>query len=565
METLLVTFSPAERLTLYVLAVLLGVSTLTLLAKANMEATVTVPTRGGALTEGITGTVRFVNPVLAMSPVDTDLTTLVYSGLMRGAPDGGTIPDLAEGYDVSSDGMRYTFHLRPDATFQDGTSVTANDVLFTVAMIQNPEVRSPRRADWEGVVASSTDAHTVIFTLPHPYAPFIENATVGILPKHLWEKVPAAEFAFSPMNTRPIGAGPYEVNNTTTDTTGVPTVFVLSPFDDFVLGSPHLSRITIQLFASDDALAAAFDSGAIDAVGGVQPAKLSQKSLQGTHVVTTTLPRTFGVFFNQSHAPVLADASVRAALEAAIDTQSLVSTVLQGYGEALHGPVAPEFLDEGIGRPMSAPATAADTARTILQKGGWTFDTKTRLWMKNRKPLSITLATADTPDLKASAEFVADAWRAAGVETDVHVYALTELNTNVIRPRAYDALLFGEVVGRTLDLFAFWHSSQRTDPGLNLALYANSKADTLLSQARTTLDRRDRDTLYRRFADILLKDHAAVFLFAPSYTYVIPDSIHGLDIERLGSPSDRFLSVYQWYTDTEQVWSFFTKQSSDTL
>lgn len=565
MEDMLVTFSPAERLALYILTVLLGLSTLTLLAKANIEATVTVPARGGTLTEGIAGTVRFVNPVLAMSPIDTDLTTLVYSGLMRGTSDGNAIPDLAASYDASSDGMHYTFHMRPDATFQDGTPVTADDVLFTVAMMQNPEVRSPRRADWEGVIASSTDTHTITFTLPHPYAPFIENATVGILPKHLWGKVAPAEFAFSPLNTHPVGSGPYMVSDTTADATGVPTAFTFTPFDDFTLGSPHLARITIQLFPTDDALISAFDAGTIDTVDGIQPARLSPNALKSSRVVTTTLPRTFAVFFNQSHAPVLADASARAALEAAIDTDALVSTVLQGYGEALHGPVAPEFLDEGRTVSAASSTSPADTARAILKKGGWTFDTKTRLWMKNRKPLSVTLATADTPDLKASADFVAAAWRAAGVNVDVHVYALTELNTNIIRPRAYDALLFGEVVGRTLDLFAFWHSSQRTDPGLNLALYANSKADALLSQARTTLERADRDTLYRRFADILLADHAATFLFAPQLSYVIPEGIHGLDIERLGSPSDRFLSVYQWYTDTEQVWSFFAKQSSDTL
>src|SRR3990167_8117576 len=98
-----------------------------------------------------------------------------------------------------------------------------------------------------------------------------------------------------------------------------------------------------------------------------------------------------------------------------------------------------------------------------------TFSAKAGVWKKSarggsasggKQTLSLSLATADAPELSATANQIAEFWRAAGVDVNVKIYPLSELNTNIIRPRAYDAIFFGEVVGRSLDLFAFWHSSQ---------------------------------------------------------------------------------------------------------
>ena len=202
LESALRRFSPGERLLLYALSAMLAFSALGLLALANSATSVTIPARGGSLTEGLVGPVRFVNPLLALSGPDKDIGALVYSGLMRATPEGKLIPDLAERVEISEDGTVYTFTLRPALTFHDGAPLTSADVLFTIARAQDPEIKSARRADWEGVSAVAPDPRTVVFTLPHAYAPFLENATLGILPKHLWESVSAEEFPFSIDPTR---------------------------------------------------------------------------------------------------------------------------------------------------------------------------------------------------------------------------------------------------------------------------------------------------------------------------------------------------------------------------
>ncbi len=227
-----------------------------LLYSVNKALLVEVPARGGTLVEGLVGAPRFINPLLAISDADRDLSALVYSGLLR-AQGEELIPDLAESYEVSPDGTAYTFVIREDATFHDGSRVTAEDVVFTVAKAQDPILKSPKRANWDGVAAEVVDERTVRFTLKAPYAPFVENATLGILPKALWEEVSSDEFPFSALNTDPIGSGPFFVSTIERNPSGIPTTYLMRPFADYALGKPYLQEIRFRFFDSERSLLSA--------------------------------------------------------------------------------------------------------------------------------------------------------------------------------------------------------------------------------------------------------------------------------------------------------------------
>lgn len=569
LHELLPTLRPAERLALYALSALLAISTLWILALLNSTVSVIVPADGGSLVEGQVGSARFINPVIALSQADQDLTALVYSGLVRALPDGTFVPDLAEKYDVSEDGTVYTFTIRNNATFHDGKPVTADDIAFTIQATQDPAIKSPHRADWDGVTVETPDVRTVIFTLPHAYAPFLANTTIGILPKHLWATVSAGDFPFTTLNMRPVGSGPYAVTGLETDQTGAATRYDLEPFANFALGRPHLDRITFIFFPNQDALLKGFENGEVDAIAGLPPSGLSGLTRDDATLLSSPLPRVFGIFFNQAHAPILAEAGVRAGLDAAIDKQQLINTVLAGKAARLDGPLPPGIIEpaviasvplqDAIATSSSQASSSATVARAseILTQAGWAFDDASGVWTKSGKILSVTLSTADAPELIATANAVATQWRAAGIQVQTAIYPISELNTNIIRPRNYDALLFGEVVGREADLFAFWHSTQRMDPGLNLSLYANTKTDVLLSQARTTNDAKERNSLYTAFAGIIASDKPAVFLYAPDFLYVVPEDLRGVALGALTTPAERFLDVYHWHTETQRVWSIF--------
>ena len=202
---------PGDRLIAYVLGLFVLVSGLAGLYAIERSFLIEQPANGGSLTEGVIGSPRFVNPLLALSDTDRDLARLTYAGLMGIAENGELIPVLAENYTISEDGKTYIFTLRENAEFSDGRPVTAEDVVFTVQKAQDPGLKSPELANWANVRAEVIDARTVSFTLPKAYAPFLEDATLGILPAHLWRNIPNEQFPFSPRMERPVGAGPFKV------------------------------------------------------------------------------------------------------------------------------------------------------------------------------------------------------------------------------------------------------------------------------------------------------------------------------------------------------------------
>jgi peptide/nickel transport system substrate-binding protein len=208
----------------------------------------------------------------------------------------------------------------------------------------------------------------------------------------------------------------------------------------------------------------------------------------------------------------------------------------------------------------------ASSSRALLIAKGWKpradgILEKTTGTGKNVQTivLAFDLATANVPELRAAAEYVRETWSSVGALVTVKIFEQGDLSQNIIRPRKYDALLFGEVIGRELDLFAFWHSSQRNDPGLNIAGYANSAADKALETMRTTNDTEKRAQLIHTLLAEFTKDIPAVFLYAPDFVYSIPNDIAGVDLGFIETPDDRFLSVPLWHKETDAVWPLFVK------
>ncbi|HUC20513.1 MAG TPA: ABC transporter substrate-binding protein, partial [Candidatus Polarisedimenticolaceae bacterium] len=145
------------------------------------------PLPGGSYSEAVVGTIKNLNPVLPEGGASADANHLIFSGLTRFTAEGKLEPDIAKSWDISPDGKTYTFHLRKNVRFHDGVPATAQDVVFTLAAIQNPDTRSSLAASWQGVKASAPDDQTAIFTLPKAYTPFINATSVGLLPRHLLE------------------------------------------------------------------------------------------------------------------------------------------------------------------------------------------------------------------------------------------------------------------------------------------------------------------------------------------------------------------------------------------
>ncbi len=543
--------SPSDRVLFYLLAILVGIASIASLYALEQSLLVRVPSYGGTLVEGEIGSPRFINPLLAISDADRDLSALTYAGLMGLSGTGTLVPVLAESYSVSADGKTYTFILRRGVKFSDGTPVTAADVVFTVNEAQNSALKSPEYADWSGVSAVAVDQRTVRFTLAKPYAPFLGLTTLGILPARLWQNISSEEFPFSNLETNPVGAGPFKIMGISRDASGLIQSVSLAANQYYVFGRPYLDGIRFNFYSRTEDLASALASGAVESAYGVG----------GKNAMTAPYARIFGVFWNPSEKPVYARLEVRKALSLAIDRNAIINTVLGGYATAIMGPVPPGGTVKQVAIPASKDPTA--TAAQVLEAGGWAYDGNARVW-KNASAKqtldSITLRTSNVPELKNVASALKADWERLGIPVNIELYEPGDLSQNVIRPRKYGALLYGMVVGRDQDLYAFWDSQERNDPGLNIALYANKTVDTLLEEARSSNDQTLRAADLQKIEDIIAADYPAAFIYAPDFIYTVPSDLRGVVLPQIVTPADRFATVARWYRSTDAVWPFFAPQ-----
>jgi len=557
-------FSLSEKVFFYIICAVLIVSGLTLLKRANETLMVNVPTEGGFIKEGIIGSPRFVNPVLAVSDVDHDLTALIYSGLMKVSPDNSLITDLAEKYEISDDGLEYTFTLKDNIYFHDGIKLTTDDVEFTINKIQDSSIKSPKRPGFYDVKVEKVDNKIIKFILKKPYSPFLENLTIGILPKHLWGNLNSEQFPFSQYNVEPIGSGPYNINKMETlkkNMLLIPTYYELTPFNKYSSGKPFISKVIINFYGDEKTLIDAYNKGEIESMNLISVDGISKiKNQKNIIIKKSTLPRVFAVFFNENNSEVLANKEVRQALDLVVDRNKIVNDILGGYGEVLHGPIPPGLLNKDDTDEESN--SSIEDAQKILEKAGWIKSTTTNSWIKNvdkkkKIELSVSISTLNSPDLVKVAEYVKNDWEKLGVRVDIKQFEFGDLQQNIIRPRKFEALLYGEAIGRDMDFFAFWHSSQRNDPGLNISMYANSNVDKLLEDARKTQDIETRTEKYLSFEKELKNDTPAVFLYSPSFVYIVPDKIKGLEINTITIPFERFLNINKWYIETNNLWKIF--------
>ncbi len=552
-----------------------------ILQKINTSFMVTIPDDGGTLTEGIIGMPTLVNPVLALSDADKDLTALVYSGLMRKMPDSTFIPDLAESYTISPDGKIYTFVMKKNAVFHDGQTVKADDVIFTINKIKDVLIKSPRKNDWDGTTVEKTDDYTIVFTLKKPYISFMDNTTIGILPSHIWKDITEKEFSLSSLNIKAVGSGPYKIDTVIKNKDNIPQEYKLKRFLRFTLGKPHIKNINIISFANEKDLIRALVSNSIDQASGLSPENTKSIEDKGYTLYTATLPRLFGLFFNNTNNKILADSTVIKAMDLALDRQDIVNQVLSGYGTVIKTPVSDTILkDENSDKYAK---TSTEEANTILDKAGWTIGTDgvraiggTKTVTQTKKVgkktvtqqvkvntgavtrLSFSLTTGDTPELAQASELIKRQLELIGAEVTIKVYSTGELNSK-IRARDYEALFFGQVINHESDLFSFWHSSQKADPGLNIGMYSNTKVDTLLQTAQDTQDSSKRDALYKDFIAQFNKDLPSLLIYSPKYLYATNKKLNYIYLDTLTIPSDRFVSVHTWYADTDHVWKIFTK------
>ncbi|MBZ9578351.1 peptidoglycan-binding protein [Patescibacteria group bacterium] len=609
------------------------------------------PALGGIFVEGIlvlseTDFPRFINPIYApLRDIDQDLTEILFSGLMQYNEKGGIVPDLAN-CQIQEAGKTYECNLKKNIFWHDGNKLTADDVIFTIKIIQDPEYNSPLRINWLGVEIEKISDLGIRFKLKNPYSPFLENLTLKILPKHIWENISAANFRLSDYNLKPIGSGPYQFKELEKNESGSITSLTLIANPDYFGKKPNISKISFKFFEKEEDLIWAFQEKEIQGFSILDPEYYKFLKENEFCNYSLSLPRYFALFFNPEKSKVLAEKEVREALNYGTNKKEILEKVLANQGEIVDSPILPtiydfsppikiyqfdlekakeildraDFKEKEIGKREKTIKKEAEFqfksdlklnsqgkeveelqkclakdpeiypegkvtgffgnltkeavirfqekyAKDILEP--WGFKKGTGLVRKTTRaklneicfekpveilPLSFSLVTVDQSFLIEIANLLKEQWQVLGAEIEIKTFDISTLEREVIKPRDYESLLFGQVLGSIPDPFPFWHSLQKRNPGLNLALYENKAVDKLLEDGRKMQNFEERAKIYEEFQNILIADAPVVFLCNPNYLYFVSKEVKGIETKIIVDPSKRFSGIENWYIKTRRVW-----------
>lgn len=545
---------PEKRLILFLFLVIFGsliwLGILTYKRHIKIE-----PDYGGTYIEGIVGEPLYLNPILApASDTDLDMSKLVFSGLMKYNEKQEQVPDLAESFEVSDDQKNYTFHLKKNIKWHDGKNLTANDVIFTVQCIKNPEYQSPLRANFQNVAIEKIDEYAVKFTLTgEAFSPFLkESTTFGILPQHIWSGIPPKNVFLSEYNLKPVGSGPYKFSEYKKDKkTGVIKSYTLISFEDYFDKKPYIKEIIFKFYDDYPSLIAAFNKKEIDGISFIPAEKKSDISKEINYFLLK-LPRYYNIFLNQSKNKILEEKEVRKALAFAIDRQRIVDEALEGEGMIVDSPVLPGFL--GFNPEVQKYNYNTSKANEILHQANWRDDDHDGIRSKNDTKLEINLTYAAQEEFTRASSIIKENWEKIGIKTNLQEIDPTVLQSEYIRPRNYEALIYGQLISHDPDPYPFWHSSQREDPGLNLTSFKDKTADTLLEEARKTSDEKERRLKYLHFQNILAEEVPTIFLYSSTYLYGVKKNVKGIELEYITTPSDRFANIVNWFIKINHRW-----------
>ncbi len=488
--------------------------------------------------EAVVGHPGAVNPLLASDDATRDVASLVFDGLMRIDGDGTPRPDLAQSWEVTPDGLTYTFVLRPGLTWHDGERVTAQDVAFTIGLLQSPGFTGPAAlaAPWQGVDVFVDDDRTVLFHLPQPAADFLTRCTIGILPQHLLGAVAPANLPQAAFNRAPVGTGPYRLISID----GARAV--LQRNTSYVLGTPAIREIELRFYPDQAAQLRALGSGEASAglLGNTEDDAVRAMLQSRPGLTGTPLQRSaYTVLYFNNQIPPLDDVRVRRAVVASLDRARLLAA------SGALGTVGDGVIVPGSWAYEAAPAQPPPDPQALWSAAGYQRDSGGVL-LKDGEPLRLELVTNADAEREAVAAEAAAELEAQGVQVTVVPTPTAQLVARRLVPRNYQLALFGWEAAVDPDPYGGWHSSQIAAPGNNIAAYHDSAADALLEAARTTLDGAERRDRYRQFADLFRGDAASLVLYYPARLYVHPKALRGLSDGLLFSPASRFRDVQGW-------------------
>ena len=518
-------------------------------------ATIKIPAPSNKYREGIVGQPISINPIIAgTNDTDRDLVELLFDSFMN----------LIKDYKISDDRQTYTIILKDNLRWSDGKSLTSDDVIFTIDTIQNAGSRSPLLQTWQGVIADRISEREIELTLRTPYAYFLDNLReLKIIPKHIFEVIPAENFRLSNFNLEPVGNGPYQFSSFEKKNSGFITVYHLKTNEYYANRKPLIKEFDLMFYPSTADLVKAFNNGGIDGFGGINQKLIRNISLNHM-VLEKIIPEYYAIFLNKNSKSALNDENVIKALNLAVNKQEIVNQVFDGKAIIINEPILP--IINGYDK-LSDPGNefSLEKANELLNKTKWAYpkpdgepanaknNIRERKSQKQTEFLEFSVVVPQISFLTETIEIIKNDWEKIGVKLNSIALNPADITNEVLKTRNYEMIILGNILKNNPDIFSFWHSSQRFYPGLNLALYENKKVDALLESIRKNTDETSQKEELSNLQQLISNDNPAIFLYSPLYLYITPESFGGFNEKIINTPSERFQNASKWYLETQRV------------
>lgn len=532
-------FSPFEKIIAGFLFAVIGISIAKLIIPFVLEISFEY---GGIYGEGLVGKPRLLNPVFVeFNDVDRDISSLIFSGLMKYDPETQNfVPDLAEAIERGHDRLTYFVHLKKNILWHDEKPFTADDVYFTFKeVIQDPGLKNSFLHEaFSDVKIEKVDEDTVSFTLPEENSFFVSFLTVGVLPAHLLRGTSIAEVERHPFNKNPVGTGPFAFANTQEPIDETTSSLTLVRFGDYYGRKANVKSVRFSFFPTWSELLRKRESlsGIPKLSGELRIPSKNQRLLSQSY----KLNQYMAVFFNLER-PLLSQKRFRQVLMKSIQKEKLKELLRENI-EVIDTPYFQRREKDWINQ--YDPKAAA----VILQELGFRKGEDGFLRNSKDQVPTLTLLARFIPDapqekeIELAANFLRDQWQAMGIRLIIRREE-SENFSILVRQREYDLLLLGQNLGYNNDLFAFWHSSQRSEKGLNLSQLRSFKVDSILEDLRQIFDSKKKAKRLQDLEAALSDEMPALFLYTPLYGFAIDKKISGFPEARFAFPSDRFAHI----------------------
>jgi peptide/nickel transport system substrate-binding protein len=502
------------------------------------EASPSNPPYGGTLVWGVAYKPTIINPILTTQSVSASLQGLIFNQLIRWNAKGEIEPDLAESWEVSDDGLVYTFHLRKGVRFHDGVECTAEDVKFTFDKIIDPVLASPFRQLFQlAGEFKSPDPYTFQVVLNKPSSSFIYNLIRPIAPKHLLENTDLKSTDF---NHHPIGTGPFKFKEWSKD-----DQITLEYNADYYEGRPYLDKIVVKTYADSRQLWAAIMRQEVDLAMFIEREDfdiIKDDPLFKSYAFPIDYYYAISYDLDDS---ILADQKIREAIAYGTNREEIIKKVAFGYGLECNGPFYPESI--GFNPAVRPIEFNPEKAKQLLAEAGWQDLNSDGILEKSGQDLEVRMLVDERSDIyRRMAMLIRQHLQEIGIRLIVQLYpdeaALTKNFLVQNRSQAQLKLLWAGIDPEQLEIGKFLQNSQGVH---NLWNYKNYEVERYLGLAKTSNDRKKKKWIYQEVHRFIYKEQPVDFLYFSYWFHIVSSKFKNTDdLFTLSMPYD---SMRKWF------------------